>query len=79
MIGSGRPESRRPSALAVSSKPNPQVDVCIPFFNHGAYLPALLEALANQTRSVGSVTVVDDGSTDGESQSVLAEMGRKYR
>jgi GT2 family glycosyltransferase len=27
---------------------------------------------------VGSVTVVDDGSTDGESQNVFAEMSRKY-
>lgn len=69
---------RQPGVLAVSSKPRPQVDICIPFFNHGAYLPTLLEALASQTRAVGSVTVVDDGSTDRESQGVLAEMSRKY-
>jgi GT2 family glycosyltransferase/glycosyltransferase involved in cell wall biosynthesis len=68
----------QPGVLAVSRKPIPQVDICIPFFNHGAYLPQLLEALANQTVPVGSVTVVDDGSTDGESQNVFAEMSRKY-
>ncbi len=73
-----RTREPRPGALPVSSRPTRHVDVCIPFFNHGAYLPALLEALANQTLSVGSVTVVDDGSTDGESQRVLAEMGGKY-
>ena len=68
----------QPGVLSIASKPSPQVDICIPFFNHGAYLPTLLEALASQTVPVGSVTVVDDGSTDGESQGVLREMSLKY-
>jgi glycosyltransferase involved in cell wall biosynthesis len=68
----------QPGALAISSKPSPHVDICIPFFNHGAYLPQLLDALAKQTVPSYSVTVVDDGSTDAESQSVVAELSRKY-
>jgi GT2 family glycosyltransferase len=68
----------QPKVIPISSKPNPQVDVCIPFFNHGRYLPQLLEALERQTVPPCSVTVVDDGSTEVESQTVFAEMSRRY-
>lgn len=45
----------------------PLVSVCIPFYNHGAYLPALLDSLAANIYPHFEVIVVNDGSTDPES------------
>lgn len=55
------------------------VDVCIPHFNHGKYLPQLLDALAHQTTDDFNVYVVDDASTDEESTRVFAEMQARYQ
>lgn len=41
------------------------IDVIIPNYNGVALLPACLDALARQTRTDFTITVVDDASTDG--------------
>lgn len=62
--------SRAPSAKSA--------DVCIPFYNLGAYLPALLTSLENQTTDDFNVIVVNDGSTDPDSIRVFKAMSQKY-
>jgi len=73
-------------ALNVKSAPRPttsvsksKVDVCIPFYNLGRYLPYCLESLTQQTVTDFNVYVVNDGSTDAESQEVFEAMKQKYR
>jgi glycosyltransferase involved in cell wall biosynthesis len=56
----------------------PPVDICIPFYNHGRYLPQLLAALEHQTRQDFNVFVVDDASTDPASQEAFARMAERY-
>jgi glycosyltransferase involved in cell wall biosynthesis len=55
-----------------------QISVCIAYYNHGAYLPALLESLDNQTVGGFAVIVVNDGSTDDYSDRVFNDMAAKY-
>lgn len=54
------------------------VDVCIPYYNLGPYLPYLLESLAHQTTQDFNVFVVNDGSTDPKSVAVFEQMSQKY-
>ncbi|MFC1681514.1 glycosyltransferase, partial [Pseudomonadota bacterium] len=54
------------------------LDLCIPYFNHGRYLPQLLLSLEHQTRDDFNVIVIDDGSTDPESIRVFEAMRQKY-
>lgn len=54
------------------------VDVCIPYYNHGNYLPQLLEALAHQTTQDFHVYVINDASTDAESVRVFEAMRQRY-
>jgi glycosyltransferase involved in cell wall biosynthesis len=54
------------------------LDVCIPYFNHGDYLPQLLLSLERQTSQDFNVTVVDDGSTDESSIQVFDDMRQRY-
>jgi len=61
-----------------SATPQATVDVCIPYFNAGRYLPDLLESLANQ-RADFNVFLVDDGSTDPHSKTTFERMRAKYR
>lgn len=68
--------SRQPRTTVAPA--NPQVDVCIPCFNHGRYLPQLLNALAKQTVAPRSVTVIDDNSTDAESRAHFADLSQRY-
>jgi len=42
----------------------PTVSVCIPSYNHAAYLPAAIESALGQTYRDLEVVIVDDGSTD---------------
>jgi O-antigen biosynthesis protein len=58
--------------------PPARVDVCVPYFNHGAYLPHTLRSLAMQTTDAFHVTVIDDGSTDAYSVAVFDELRREY-
>ena len=55
------------------------VDVCVPYYNLGPYLPDLLESLTEQTTSDFNLFVVNDGSTDPESTQVFEEMKVKYK
>ena len=42
----------------------PTVSICIPSYNHAAYLPAAIESALGQTYRDLEVVIVDDGSTD---------------
>lgn len=53
------------------------VDVLVPAHNYGRYLGACIDSVFAQTVAVGSVTVIDDGSTDCTPE-VLAEIGARY-
>jgi glycosyltransferase involved in cell wall biosynthesis len=57
----------------------PKVSVCIAYFNHGKYLPMMLESLEKSTYTNFEVIVVNDGSTDPFSISVFEDMQRKYK
>lgn len=74
-IAASIPASRQPCTTAAPS--SRQVDVCIPCFNHGRYLPQLLDALAKQTVAPRSVTVIDDNSTDAESRAHFADLSQR--
>lgn len=52
--------------------------VCVPHYNHGAFLPRTLESLARQTYPHLEILVIDDGSTDPASQSVFAAQRERY-
>lgn len=56
----------------------PTVDVCIPYYNQGRFLPQLLEVLDRQTYQNLTAIVVDDGSTDPESVQVFKAMQQQY-
>jgi O-antigen biosynthesis protein len=68
-----RRNATQPVAISQST-----VDVCIPYYNTGRFLPQLLQVLALQTYRAFKVIVVDDGSTDPESVSVFQNMSQQY-
>ena len=63
---------------AVSALAPSRVDICIPHHNHGRYLRQLLAALAHQTVTGFGVIVIDDASTDPDSQDAFAELEAQY-
>jgi glycosyltransferase involved in cell wall biosynthesis len=65
--------SRSPAA-----PPTPAIDVCIPYYNLGRYLPLTLESLERQTYANFTVIVVDDGSTDEDARQVFDAMRARY-
>jgi O-antigen biosynthesis protein len=64
-----------PPAVAPSM---PKLSVCVPYYNHGKYLPAALAALASQTYANFEVIVVDDGSAATDARQVFEAMQKKY-
>ena len=54
--------------------PGSPVSVVVPCFNHGAFLVECLESILAQTVPPHEVIVVDDGSTDAHTLSLLAEV-----
>jgi len=53
---------------------SPQVSVVIPCYNHGTYLAGALLTVFEQTYGSWEVIIVDDGSTDPETVSILSEL-----
>src|SRR5215469_11593995 len=47
---------------------SPLVSVCVASYNHGRFLPAMLDGLLSQTFHDFEIVVVDDGSTDNSMQ-----------
>jgi len=63
---------------AVVPSPVPSVDICVTYYNKGAYLIQLLDCLAHQTSQDFSVYIIDDGSTDPESIAIFDRMQAQY-
>jgi glycosyltransferase involved in cell wall biosynthesis len=68
-----RPTSQRASAAATS----PSVSVILPNYNHAAWLPRSLTALAAQNGPAKEIIVIDDGSTD-DSRKVISDFCARY-
>jgi len=62
----------------VASPASPKISVCVPFYNHGLYLPETLASLARQTYDNFEVIVVDDGSTDAGATECFARMQKEH-
>ena len=57
----------------------PCITVCIPYFNYGKHLPQLLKSLEQQTFQDFEAIVVNDGSTDTESNHIFETMKQQYK
>ena len=57
---------------------SPEVDLCIPHYNHGDYLPSALASIEGQTYTNLNVFIVDDGSSDAYSLQVFEDLKQKY-
>jgi glycosyltransferase involved in cell wall biosynthesis len=55
----------------------PKISVVLPTYNQAAYLPACLDAIADQTCRDFELIVVDDGSTDDTAR-ILADYQRQF-
>jgi O-antigen biosynthesis protein len=60
----------------VRAPSRPSVDVCVTYYNKGAYFPQLLRALEAQTEPGFGVIAIDDGSTDPGSRQVFDTAAR---
>lgn len=56
----------------------PTVSVAVTHYNHGAFLPGVLNSVVAQDRAPDEVFVIDDGSTSRESLEVFAEQEARY-
>jgi glycosyltransferase involved in cell wall biosynthesis len=56
----------------------PRISVCVPYYNHGKYLPSALASLDRQTFEHFEVIVVDDGSTDAGARETFANLKQKF-
>jgi len=66
-----------PNATDPASIRRATIDVIIPFYNLGRYLPATLESLARQSDRDFSILIVDDGSTDAASVELLLAIEKR--
>ncbi|MCT4565410.1 MAG: glycosyltransferase [Maledivibacter sp.] len=55
-----------------------QVSICIAYYNYGKYLPQLLKSISKSKYKNYQVIVVNDGSTEEESNRVFGEMKKVY-
>jgi len=53
---------------------SPLVSAVVPCFNDGRFLRACLDSIRNQTYSEIEITVIDDASTDSDTQELLDEL-----
>jgi glycosyltransferase involved in cell wall biosynthesis len=67
--------SQRLHLEAIAVNP-PSISVIIPCFNLGQYLDEAVESVLAQTRQDFEILIVDDGSTDPETQHLLASYAR---
>jgi hypothetical protein len=77
-----RPESQpaRPELLRFSGRPSagtPLVSVITACLNHGRYLPEMVASVWMQDYPAIELVIVDDGSTDSQTNEVLAEIERE--
>ncbi len=86
-LGFERPHERdgsshaaeRPAPLRFTSRPatgSPLVSVVTPCYNHGRYLPNMLDGIAAQDYPAIEVIIANDGSDDSETLERLAELER---
>ncbi len=71
--------SAPPAPLRFVSRPatgTPLVSIVTPCYNHGRYLPSLLEGIAAQDYPAIELIVVDDGSDDADTINELARLER---
>ena len=52
----------------------PKVTIVIPCYNHGAYLPETLKSVHEQTFQDFEIIVVDDGSSDPATVTILRNL-----
>ncbi len=52
----------------------PEVSVVIPCYNDGAYLQDAIDSLNTQTFKNFEIIIVDDGSSDKETQNILSTL-----
>ncbi|AFY48358.1 glycosyltransferase [Nostoc sp. PCC 7524] len=67
-----------PKFLSVEDREKGIVSVCIPFYNHGAYIRDTLNSVYASDYSNLEVIIFNDGSTDSSSLKVLAEVEKEY-
>ena len=65
--------------ISASPERGARVDVCIPYYNLGEFLPQLLTTLDAQTTQEFDVFLVNDGSTDPKSIGTFADMAEHYQ
>lgn len=57
----------------------PQFSIVIPCYNDGAYILDAIHSVEHQTETSWEILVVDDGSTDRETQNILKELERREK
>lgn len=66
--------ARSRTATQDAAGPAPRVAVIIPCYNHGAFLAEAVQSARDQTHAPSEITIVDDGSTDANTQRVVEQL-----
>ena len=67
------------SIVSTAPQREAPLDVCIPYYNSGTYLPYLLTSLDAQSTQNFNLFVVNNGSTDPESVRIFTVMTEQYQ
>ncbi len=73
------PDQHRSEIVPPSAETRARLDVCIPYFNLGEYLPQLLISLDAQSTQDFNVFVINDGSADPQSIHTFEVMTQLYQ